>query len=101
VALAVAGTAGTSPAAAAISSACTRSAVGGCVRSDAPQLPKEPDTPPPAPLTSAAAETEVSESGPSVIIACVGCGARAAAASIWRGMACISWVGLDWILQFM
>jgi hypothetical protein len=26
------------------SSACTRSAVGGCVRSDAPQLPKEPDT---------------------------------------------------------
>ena len=48
MALAVAGTAGTSPAAAAISSACTRSAVGGCVRSDAPQLPKEPDTPPPA-----------------------------------------------------
>ena len=44
MALAVAGTAGTSPAAAAISSACTRSAVGGCVRSDAPQLPKEPDT---------------------------------------------------------
>jgi hypothetical protein len=101
VALAVAGTAGTSPAAAAIIQALARApqSEGACAATR-PSCPKNP-TPPPAPLTSAAAETEISESGPSVIIACVGCGARAAAASIWRGMACISWVGLDWILQFM
>ena len=70
-----------------------------------PSRPKNP-TPPSAPLVAAAAEAELlAESGPPEIIACAirpaaaplarrSAGARAAAASIWHGMARIS--RLDW-----
>ena len=105
------GASGTSPAAAAASSACTRSAVGGCVRSTRPSRPKNPG-PPPALLAAAAAEMEESESAPPEIIACAirpaatplarrSAGARAAAASIWRGMVHGLGLDYDWILQYM
>lgn len=99
--------AGTSPAAAAFSSACTRAEVEGCVLSMRPSRPKNRTTPS-APLVVAAAEGELlSESGPPEIIVCAirpaaaplarrSAGARAAAASIWHGMARIrrGWIGV-------